>query len=377
MVHHLKKVDLARGIAILLIFLFHCHLILFGQLGQSAFSISTGEKKIGWSEFLINYSPIAFGWVGVPLFFLTSGFLIHLGYLKEGKKFNLKTFFSKRFWRIFPPYWFSFVVFILAGHIFQRHSTSLNYTDILLHLLTLHNVSDRYIYSVNPAYWSLAAEVQLYLIYPVFLLIRRWTGIRNCFLLLLLLSAMLTFLGVYFNNFGTLYVYSKNTLGLWFIWAAGAWYAEVIYLPGKILVPKYALPFFLLACFILLVSSLFRTANYFAFFVATVACLIFFDALLHDKWFSENQLLSKLFMVTGLSSYSFYLIHQPYLKLLLNLCGAQSGNRLRVLSVIPAFLITLVVAYLLYKLIELPPVRLGRCSEISGCPVRLNMSGYK
>ena len=360
LVHHLKKLDLLRGIAILMVFLFHCHLIFFGQSGPSAISTGNNETKNSLSQWIISCSPTAFGWVGVPLFLLISGFLIHLGFLKEGVKFRFRTFFSKRFWRIFIPYWFSLGAFIIAENFLNNNTASPKVTDIILHLLTLHNLNDHYFYSINPAYWSLAVEVQLYLLYPFFLLLRKWLGIRNCFVLLILLSVTLTIIGIGYNNFGTLYSYSKNTLGLWFIWAAGAWYAEAVYLPGKRLFPKYAMSFLLLSLFSLLISSFFTIVNNFAFHLATLVCVIFFDSLLNDNLFSENKLASKFLIFTGVSSYSLYLIHQPYLKLLLNLCGAQSGNRFRLLSVIPAFLITLVSAYLLYKTLELPAVRFGK-----------------
>jgi peptidoglycan/LPS O-acetylase OafA/YrhL len=73
-----------------------------------------------------------------------------------------------------------------------------------------------------------------------------------------------------------------------------------------------------------------------------------------------NTYVSKAIIVIGLCSYSFYLIHQPYLKNLLDLLGSISGNNMfRILNVLPAFIITFLISYLLYRLVELPSIQLG------------------
>jgi peptidoglycan/LPS O-acetylase OafA/YrhL len=43
------------------------------------------------------------GWVGVPIFFTVSGFCIHLSY-QRSRENGFKRFFTRRFFRIYPPY---------------------------------------------------------------------------------------------------------------------------------------------------------------------------------------------------------------------------------------------------------------------------------
>ncbi|SDE03403.1 Peptidoglycan/LPS O-acetylase OafA/YrhL, contains acyltransferase and SGNH-hydrolase domains [Mucilaginibacter pineti] len=359
LVHHLKKIDLLRGIAIILVFLFHCHLILFGANGSGISDMNYAAPGFSLKMILINFSPTALGWTGVPLFFIISGFLIHLGFLKNNESFNSLTFFSKRFWRIYITYWFSLCVFIIARHFLVKNAGKVDLTDLLLHTLTLHNLSDRYFYSINPAYWSLAVEVQLYLIYPLFLYIRKIIGIKKSFMLITGGSILLVALGILFADFNTLYIYSKNTLLLWYVWVAGAYYAEVIFLPGKQLISKNSILYFLIAFFMLTLSVGFHFTAHFSFYLATLAWIIFFDWILYAKSINVNNILSKFLISTGLCSYSFYLIHQPFLEQLLGVFGLWSGSRLHILSIVPAFLSILFISYILYATIEKSSIRLG------------------
>src|SRR3954462_15179465 len=116
---HLARMDCLRGAAILLVFLCHCveaspmapPMVL--SLAESMGS----PKKVFY--FLLSRGGI----FGVDLFFVISGFLIHLSYLRascdpasrtrsEGT-LQLRNYFSKRFWRIYPPYFGALLVAIV------------------------------------------------------------------------------------------------------------------------------------------------------------------------------------------------------------------------------------------------------------------------
>jgi len=242
---HLQKIDFLRGIAIILVFIFHSHLALFGGNMAAGYKSNGVLNVSGTRNFILNFSPSAFGWSGVSLFFVISGFLIHLGYLKSERSFNTLSFYSKRFWRIYPPYWLILIVFSLTVSFFATTpSAKVALYDFALHFLTLHNLSDKTFYSINSSFWSLAAEAQLYLIYPLFLLMRKKMGINATFGVILALSVILLVLGIIFNNFGTTYTYGKNVFELWFVWAAGAYYAEM-YVKGKKITNKAGLFFFI------------------------------------------------------------------------------------------------------------------------------------
>jgi peptidoglycan/LPS O-acetylase OafA/YrhL len=354
LLHHLKKIDLLRGVAILLVFLFHCHLFYFDPNGNGNLISSA---KFSFKSLLVGFLPSSVGWSGVVLFFIISGFLIHLGFITKPQSFEWKAFFNKRFWRIFPPYWLTLLGLLLS--IFLSGQTT-RITNVVFHVFTLYNLNDSYIYSYNPSYWSLATEVQLYLLYPVFLFIRKKLGITRCFLLICGLSVLLLLLGLIYNDFGTHYSYRYNPFQLWFIWAAGAFYAELIYAQQRRLLKKMQFPTFLLSYLLLVACSLFQMMEPFAFLASTATCLIFFDWVLHTPKINIDNWPAKLVILTGLCSYSFYLIHQPYLYPMLNLFGAQVASPLRFAAVIPVFFIVLLASYILFKIIEIPSITIGK-----------------
>ncbi len=91
-----------RAVAILSVFLLHW----FGQ--------AYGTDHLNWNGLLrdpasapstsfIAFFPLSFGWMGVPLFFVISGFCIHASALKNNE-LRVGRFFWRRFWRIYPPY---------------------------------------------------------------------------------------------------------------------------------------------------------------------------------------------------------------------------------------------------------------------------------
>ena len=356
LVQHLKKVDFLRGVAIILVFLFHCHLVFFDPNNTQNNILQHFTIK----NILLNLSPSSIGWTGVPLFFIISGFLIHLGFIKNESTFKVSTFFSKRFWRIYIPYWLTLVLF-LAMQLFSGNGMAqAGRNDILSHVFTIYNFNDRYIYSINPSYWSLATEVQLYLIYPIMLYLRKLLGIKNCFLVICAISACSLILGMIFNNFGTSYIYKYSPIQLWFIWAAGAYYAEAIYGKNLRIFKNGSWAVFLALYLSLIASTLFNFTGNFSFWLAAAACLVLFDSVLNSRVINIEKTLPKIIIFTGLCSYSFYLIHQPFLPQLLNFFGSGSARSLRMLSILPAFILILLTSYLLYKLVELPSIRAGK-----------------
>ncbi len=84
--HRLPGLDLLRAIAIVWVMLFHAY-ALFG-LG-TAFAWLSG-----------------YGWMGVDIFFVLSGFLIGsqvLQPLQRGERLSFGRFYARRAWRILPP----------------------------------------------------------------------------------------------------------------------------------------------------------------------------------------------------------------------------------------------------------------------------------
>src|SRR6187455_3011923 len=91
------SIDSLRGVAILMVILYHVHAWLPGLDGLPS-----------WYRF-----PISLGFSGVDLFFVLSGFSLYYAWLRQeqsAKALNVKKYYWRRFWRIYPPYLIAFAI---------------------------------------------------------------------------------------------------------------------------------------------------------------------------------------------------------------------------------------------------------------------------
>ena len=108
----LLSIDALRGLAALGVLIFHAvgeygH----GRTAYSGFDLATGVSSQAMLR-LIGKCAIfiaSFGWVGVILFFVISGFCIHMRWAREralGKKPDIRfvPFWKRRFIRLYPPF---------------------------------------------------------------------------------------------------------------------------------------------------------------------------------------------------------------------------------------------------------------------------------
>ena len=113
--------------------------------------------------------PVRVGYIFVDLMLLLSGFLLYLPYA-NGRERPAREFYPRRALRILPSYWFCLavmLVFALADPAFHDGKTLVK--DLLAHLSFTHNL---FLYSLtqtrfNVVLWTLAVEVQFYLLLPL------------------------------------------------------------------------------------------------------------------------------------------------------------------------------------------------------------------
>ncbi len=138
----IKGLDFLRGIAILLV-LFRHNII--------------GDNLL-----------YHFGWLGVDLFFVLSGFLVSGLFFHEYKKknsVNVKRFLIRRAFKIYPPFYF-FALSTILFHWFSTHSMySVN--QILSEVLYVQS----YFPSIWLHTWSLAVEEHFYITLAIFVFI--------------------------------------------------------------------------------------------------------------------------------------------------------------------------------------------------------------
>jgi peptidoglycan/LPS O-acetylase OafA/YrhL len=167
---YFPTIDILRGFAAISVVVFHV------------------IELFEWTAFPLT-SPLVWfrvGWMGVDLFFVISGFVIGLaafsGIDKHGTHDFRGNFCRRRLIRIVPLHYLTmlvFVVFITPTLLFDNF-----WNNIIVHLFFVHNFSVNLSGSINGSNWSLATEMQFYL---MILLIAPWLRVARFWHIFLLL----------------------------------------------------------------------------------------------------------------------------------------------------------------------------------------------
>jgi len=230
----LQSIDALRGAAALGVVLYHA-------VFQTPNAVPNNFFR--WPVKLLQFGS-SFGYIGVFLFFVISGFCIHLQWAKsrangQSQSIQFGSFWRRRIRRLYPPYLIAFALFLLMA----AFSVGINVThffvyDVVMHLLMLHNLDPKVCYSINGVFWTLAIEEQLYLAYFLLLFLRtRWGWGPT------LIICAAARVGWYFFGHA---VWLTTGFGLpvpegaashWFTWALGALAVEAAV--GLIQLPKW------------------------------------------------------------------------------------------------------------------------------------------
>jgi peptidoglycan/LPS O-acetylase OafA/YrhL len=148
--HKLYGLDHLRAMAILMVVVYH-----YGRLFPHP-------------EWV--YSISKFGWTGVDLFFILSGYLISsqlFAGINTGKPIALNTFYIKRFFRIIPAYLAVVAVYFFIPATHEREGLA----PLWKYLTFTQNYGlDLQYNSTFSHAWSLCIEEQFYLLFPIILI---------------------------------------------------------------------------------------------------------------------------------------------------------------------------------------------------------------
>ena len=146
---HLREVDALRGVAILLVFLYHCDGVVRPE--------ARGAGPL--------FAFVRAGHTGVSLFFVLSGFLLSMPFLAEaagGRHVRRREYALRRAMRILPMYYLALLVALWWSHPVREWAAS---WPFLVFLNPLAGPFALWPFSIG--WWSLATEVQFYVVLPL------------------------------------------------------------------------------------------------------------------------------------------------------------------------------------------------------------------
>lgn len=357
----LPFVDVVRGLAVLLVLVSHMFLFAYGS-----FALPTRNRLVQFGEAetffdFINHLVRLGGWIGVSIFFAVSGFCIHYGFLRGSEGYGFLSFITRRVARIFPAFIAS-VIGVLLLRILIGPWLGISSWQEFLGILTLtFNFVGDIQPEINPAYWTLPIEFHLYLLYPVFLIIRKNLGIVKTIILIsapqvLYYTARLY--GAYELGwkFELLGPWESSAFGYWFAWGIGAYVAERL-LSGKRAFPNWVLP----AAFLLFSLPFFwHPAVVARYSIGAFLCAVLLDRNVRSQ---VSSVLGHLLMKLGKISYSVYLWHMPLMSLIVRWLLPdikEMQDLAMVLIVCIFFVVVLPVSWLSYHYIERAGIRWGK-----------------
>src|ERR1041384_49004 len=319
----LRGIDALRGAAALGVVVYHA-------VDQSAQALP--HNFLQYPARLVQVAS-SFGYIGVFLFFVISGFCIHLQWARSKAagvepEIRFIPFWKRRIRRLYPPYLIALLLFMLAA----ASTTGIKLTqfffyDLGMHLLMLHNLDAKMAYTINGVFWTLAIEEQLYLAYFLLLFIRiRWGwGVTLGVCLLARLGWMGFSHIIWLKNGGVGLPVPEAAASHWFTWALGAIGVEAML--GLVKLPRWSRDLRLATVLIVSASVLssylpaiydYRLIHDLSWFLMhPLWGLGFFIVvnrmvLAEDSWLRQARLpsLVSFFATLGIFSYSLYLTHE-------------------------------------------------------------------
>jgi peptidoglycan/LPS O-acetylase OafA/YrhL len=153
------------------------------------------------TEFILFKRILSHAYLGIPLFFVISGFVLGLPFARYrilgDKPVLLRQYFMRRVTRLEPPYIISMtVLFFGTVYVAKIVSVKLGVASYLASIFYIHNFLFKVLPILNGSAWSLEVEIQFYILVPLitFIYSVRSASLRR----VVFVSAILTFL--VFNN---------------------------------------------------------------------------------------------------------------------------------------------------------------------------------
>ncbi|HEY1982261.1 MAG TPA: acyltransferase [Xanthobacteraceae bacterium] len=359
---NLAGIDVMRGIAALIVAAFHTREITW--VGIHAFWQQFGLSAA--PNVILGYLtlPLVWGAIGVPIFFVISGYCIHraqaLTRARTGSyRLAIGKFYWRRFFRIYPVLAGALLLTLICDwtsrHYFPN-SYKLGDTGAGLFFINLLSLQGNAgpTYGSNLPLWTLSIEVQFYAVYPLLVMLMSRFGSLPT----------LGIIGVV--NAASYFAFERRGYQLFMSyyvsWYLGALVAEME--ATKLFSTQLLSRSFrrgLCGCSFAILSFgclLLFFSPYFAFQVWAVAFSVFLLVMLRHRG-DVRRNVTKVFQWLGTFSFSIYIIHLPVVVLVHSIFF----NSVHQTSIVPFFatLLTAVgCAYVFSLIFERPALALSK-----------------
>jgi len=291
----LKFLDGIRGLAALYVLIHHARLLLTQPYFEGF--LQHPDKYSPLSKILVyGFSLFKFGYEAVLIFFILSGFVIHLKQAENRKRtFSSPIFYKKRLIRIYPTLITSIIFTFICGIIlYFLNARSLNDFTPSRFFLNLFLIPDAPIWGFNYPMWSLKHEWFFYIFYPLLYLLSKASYLTS--LIPPIVLTLLFYLGIKIPIIGDV----SYTILFWWL---GAGLAELY-------VTKKNLSYFIYLVIPLAITLYFTDNKITTGLTFTCLTLCAFAYLLTRQNSYISLFLEKL-KPLGDFSFSLYLLHFP------------------------------------------------------------------
>jgi peptidoglycan/LPS O-acetylase OafA/YrhL len=144
---------------------------LLSALGVVAFHLVAGDANRAWGQptsalFAPIYHVARYGWLGVEMFFLISGFVICMS--SWGR--TAGEFAISRVVRLYPAYWLAVVATTAVVVLVPSYEHHVKLSELLVNLTMLQGPAGAPM--VDPSYWTLTAELVFYVLFALIVVAR-------------------------------------------------------------------------------------------------------------------------------------------------------------------------------------------------------------
>lgn len=338
-----KSLDGIRGLTALYVMIHHARLALT-QSYQNGLG-SHPEKYLLCDQLMVyGFSPFKFGHEAVIIFFVLSGFVIHLKQSNKNynwENFKVLTYLKKRGIRIYPTLMVSFLLCIILDY-FTLLVTSLSFQDIFSKysysnfLFNLFLIPDAPIWGYNFPVWSLKHEWFFYILYPGLL----WLSKKH----------------VSFPILVVIIMFASFIIGIRIPYLGSAAYTLMVWSLGCVLAFIYKntmqtkwVPYLL---FLSLIYPFIHKSNPFSDLIFGLIVMGFLAVIIIHKQNFVNSFLIR-FAWLGTFSYSIYLLHSPFLNFYQNLIlNYKHMLPYHLWFVLLSIIVTIPIIYAIYFLTE-------------------------